>query len=97
MSKVETDYNYFTSSQTIHQNRCYLYGALVTPMEDQRSHIDIYDGTNTTENKAMRIRAQTEESKFIYFDKPILMQRGIYVDMNDKTDSYVIFWEPIED
>lgn len=95
--EVEVEYQYAIASQLIHKNSCHLVAVLLTPDEDELAYVDIYDGINTTEPKMMRIRSAQEESKLIEFTKPVLMKRGIYVDMHEHAESYTIFWEPIED
>jgi len=97
MKEVEVEYQYSTASRVIHKNRCHLVAALITPKEDSKSYIDIYDGENTTAPKMMRLRSGTEESKFIEFNKHPLMQRGIYVYLHGDAESFTVFWEPIED
>lgn len=97
MHDVEVEYQYSTASRLIHKNRCHLVGVLITPKEDSKSYVDLYDGVNATEPKAMRVRSGTEESKYVEFSKPVLMKRGIYVYLHGDAESYTIFWEPIED
>lgn len=97
MKDVEVDYLYSTASRLIHKNRCRLVAVLVTAQDDKAAYVDVYDGINTTEPKAMRVRSPQKESRLIEFSKPVLMKRGIYISMHADAESYTIFWEPIED
>lgn len=97
MSKVETEYNYYTSSQIIHQNRCYLYGIIATPKDDEVAYLEVHDGTNSTENKVLKLMCGTGTTNSIILTKPILMQRGIYVSLGEDLEHYTVLWAPIED
>jgi len=97
MPEDEVAYDRRTASGIIHKNACHLCGAIVSPKQDKKSYIDIYDGESTSQEKVLRLRTNTGTGNHIVFTKPILMRRGLYVYLHDDAEEYTVFWKSIED
>ena len=97
MPEKEVAYDRRAASGIIHKNSCHLVGVIVTSKDNASGYIDVYDGENTSQEKVMRVRAIQNTSRTVMFPKPVIMRRGLYVDLNSDSEEYTVFWKPIED
>jgi len=97
MANNEVAYDRRTASGLIHKNSCYLVGIVITPKENNKCYVDVYDGENTGQEKVFRLRGYSGTGNSVIFPEPILMRRGLYVAMDGETEEVTVFWKPIAD
>lgn len=93
----EVPYVYLGASQVVHRKKCLLHGIIVTPDGTNSSYADIYDGESTSEDQVARVRCVSSTSNPVIFDKPILMQKGLYISFGTNLSSVTVFSEPVKE
>jgi len=88
-------YAYVTSDQKITDKPCILYSALLVNTGSNEGTIVIYDGAGAeTGYEVATLMVGTKESK-LYCWKGLELSRGLFVDIDDKTDMITVEWEPV--
>ncbi len=95
--KEAKPYVYVTASQTIHNTPCMLYSLIVNPDGSNASYVEIYDGENTTEPKALKIRIQADHGHVFPINPPLKLKRGLRVEFGANLESVTISSEALKD
>lgn len=90
-------YDYRERSGVIHNRKCILHGAIVTPDGVTESYADIHDGENTSHPKAFRVRCLAKRSTCLCFRTPVLLQKGLHVEFGADLESVTICSEVVKD
>lgn len=89
-------YDRRTVDGVIHRVKCLFYGVALEPDGTNASYVDIYDGENTTEPMVMRIRTAATGGQPKLFATPILLSRGLYVDLGTNLTAVTVFSTPVD-
>jgi len=88
-------YTYVVSDQRISEEACILYSVLLTNQGANEGEVVIYDGSGPEPAyKVATVKVGVKESKQ-YRWKGLSLSRGLYVDIDDKTDMVTVEWEPV--
>jgi hypothetical protein len=88
-------YTYVVSDQRITEEACVLHSILLTNQGSNEGEVVIYDGSGAeAAYKVAAVRVGTKESKQYHW-KGLELSRGLYIDMDDKTDMVTVEWEPV--
>jgi hypothetical protein len=88
-------YSYVVSDERISEEACILHSVLLTNQGGNEGEVVIYDGSGAeAAYKVATVKVGAKESKQYHW-KGLRLSRGLFVDIDDKTDMVTVEWEPI--
>jgi len=78
-------------------DHCFLFAVTVTPKEDKKCVVDVYDGHDVSNDFYLRVRAQTGETKAVIFNTPVYFNYGIYVNVCGDTQQVMLHYLPVKE
>ena len=84
-----------TKDDLVNDDKTLLYGVLLEITTDGASVI-LYEGNDASSGRLLfTVKGLANDTKFIWFDKPLLLERGLYVDIGSNVSAVTLFWKAI--
>ncbi len=88
-------YVYITSDQLVTDKPCVLYSILLVNDGLNEGHVDIYDGAGAEAGYMVARCYVGAKTAHKYNWKGLELSRGLYIDVDDKTDKVTVEWDPV--
>lgn len=92
-----TGWTLATGDQIINEGETLLYG-FVMLSKDGEGILNIYEGNDAMSGRLiLGITEDDYPTPIVMFNKPLRLERGLFVDFGSKTRSVLFQWSPIKD
>lgn len=88
-------WTYVTGNTLVCDTRVLLHALIISNDGSDNGQVMIYNGTYYTHPKVIDIYYLRYDTKVIIFEKPLLLDRGLYVRLYSNTAGVMVQYEPL--
>lgn len=86
---------FITESATPIKSICYLAQIVVTPKDNKRCNVHVYDSTGTADNEIAHIGSATGVTNSVIYFRPFKVHNGIYVLFDGDTVGVQLIYKSV--